>query len=51
MHPKRTQPPEIGHTKKTVENHPKSSIITLKASKKNLTKSLVFRHPKMTFYL
>jgi hypothetical protein len=46
MHLKRTQPPKIGHTKKTVENHPKSSIITLKASKKTLQNPLFLDTPK-----
>jgi phage antirepressor YoqD-like protein len=52
MRPKNTQK-SIDHQKlaheKTVENNQKSNIITLKAPKKMFTKSVVFRHPKISF--
>jgi hypothetical protein len=42
------RPPEIGHTKKTVKNYPKSSKVILKTTK-NLTKFLIFKHRNMLF--
>jgi hypothetical protein len=48
MHTKSTRPPKIGHKKKSFKSQNNAKLPQERP--KNLTKYLVFKHPKMAFY-